>query len=894
MIGVLTRLRCIFLVIMFCGASVVASSVEAVTLQFDIPAQSLPSALDQFSRQSGYQVSSASGVLERKTSRAIKGQYSIEQAITLILNNQSLDWFISGTNILITARTNGGVSSTVLPTVKVQGSSVNRASERVYEAAASQSHITQKEIQRTRGSSVGDIFQSESGVLVGENRNSGGLDVNIRGMQGQGRVPVLLDGSRQETTVYRGYAGVASRTYIDPDLIGGIDIHKGPELSAQGSGATGGVVSVRTLDASDLIAGDGDFGGRVRMGLMGNTTNGAVAPGTESGFNPVGGDNGAYRINCSSPSLCEGPYDINKAFGSPDTLDRPDLLALKSWSANIAFAKRFEKVDLILAYAEREQGNYYSGSDGPAPTLDISNQINRGFWTEVRPELTGVSRFRAEEMIANSNYQSQSSLVKGQFYLNDYQTLKLGWQSYDSTYGELMPSQLVWFGQVRQTPGSTVKANTYTLRYNHQSEASDWLDLEANIWKTDTQSTNHSYSADISGGLAETEDYQRWGGDFTNTNRGDTWRVSYGVSWQEEKIDTKPIEGNATAFGRDGTRSEYGAFINVNWQPIPTVNINTGLRYTRFDVLDNKPVVVSEGSEFCQIIAGTQECQTLRNENDYSGSAPVLSMAWQVSDTWQLYARHSQALRMPSLFESSAGFSTQPALDVTLKPEHAKNNEIGLNGIKDNWLIADDRFRIKFAYFRNRTDDYLTRTSPNLWEDESTRIFFVTRNIDSVKFYGSELSAEYDAGRFYVKVGATHYHFIEVCHYGSFRRERCNDYGIANSYINNMIPPNQHANATIAGRWLDKTLEIGTRLTWMGKRNEVPEFDDQTQQGRLQPIAWHSYQLINLFASYSWNKQLDIDLNIDNLTDKYYLDALSLGLVPAPGRTMRLNFTYRF
>ena len=109
MIGVLTRLRCIFLVIAFCGTSVAVSSVGAVTLQFDIPAQSLPSALDQFSRQSGYQVSSASGVLERKNSRAIKGQYSIEQAITLILNNQSLDWFISGTNIIIAVKTNDGV-----------------------------------------------------------------------------------------------------------------------------------------------------------------------------------------------------------------------------------------------------------------------------------------------------------------------------------------------------------------------------------------------------------------------------------------------------------------------------------------------------------------------------------------------------------------------------------------------------------------------------------------------------------------------------------------------------------------------------------------------------------------------------------------------------------------
>ena len=35
-------------------------------------------------------------------------------------------------------------------------------------------------------------------------------------------------------------------------------------------------------------------------------------------------------------------------------------------------------------------------------------------------------------------------------------------------------------------------------------------------------------------------------------------------------------------------------------------------------------------------------------------------------------------------------------------------------------------------------------------------------------------------------------------------------------------------------------------------------------------------------------------LRVDNLTDRYYLDALSLGLMPAPGRTARLSMTLQF
>ncbi|WP_216073744.1 TonB-dependent receptor plug domain-containing protein, partial [Acinetobacter baumannii] len=68
------------------------------------------------------------------------------------------------------------------------------------------------------------------------------------------RVPVVIDGSLQQSTVYRGYSGVAGRTYLDPDLIGEVTIEKGPSASADGVGATGGLVRVETVGAKDLIA----------------------------------------------------------------------------------------------------------------------------------------------------------------------------------------------------------------------------------------------------------------------------------------------------------------------------------------------------------------------------------------------------------------------------------------------------------------------------------------------------------------------------------------------------------------------------------------------------------------------------------------------------------------
>ncbi len=87
--------------------------------------------------------------------------------------------------------------------------------------------------------------------MSGENRNSGAIDVNIRGMQGANRVPVVVDGAFNTTTVQRGHQGVASRTYIDTDFIGGVEIQKGPSFGGEGAGAIGGLVSMRTINADD-------------------------------------------------------------------------------------------------------------------------------------------------------------------------------------------------------------------------------------------------------------------------------------------------------------------------------------------------------------------------------------------------------------------------------------------------------------------------------------------------------------------------------------------------------------------------------------------------------------------------------------------------------------------
>lgn len=92
----------------------------------------------------------------------------------------------------------------------------------VYDRSISSVYRDKTEVERFKGAVPADIFKGMVGVNSGDARNSGALDPNVRGIQGQGRVPVTIDGTEQAITVWRGYAGANNRNYIDPMLIGGM------------------------------------------------------------------------------------------------------------------------------------------------------------------------------------------------------------------------------------------------------------------------------------------------------------------------------------------------------------------------------------------------------------------------------------------------------------------------------------------------------------------------------------------------------------------------------------------------------------------------------------------------------------------------------------------------
>lgn len=75
--------------------------------------------------------------------------------------------------------------------------------------------------------------------------------INIRGLQDFGRVAMVVDGARQN--YQRTGHNANGSFFLDPELIGGVDVVRGPTANIYGSGAIGGLVSFRTKDINDVL-----------------------------------------------------------------------------------------------------------------------------------------------------------------------------------------------------------------------------------------------------------------------------------------------------------------------------------------------------------------------------------------------------------------------------------------------------------------------------------------------------------------------------------------------------------------------------------------------------------------------------------------------------------------
>ncbi|MBQ4844698.1 TonB-dependent receptor [Pseudoalteromonas sp. MMG005] len=125
--------------------------------------------------------------------------------------------------------------------------------------------IGQAQMAQLQANDLGDIFRSQAEVSVGGS-NPIAQKIYVRGLEDT-MLNVSIDGALQAGYLFH-HQG---RLTIEPELLKQVDIVAGAGDATSGSGALGGAIRFLTKDASDLLSGDEQFGGNIKLGYYGNS-----------------------------------------------------------------------------------------------------------------------------------------------------------------------------------------------------------------------------------------------------------------------------------------------------------------------------------------------------------------------------------------------------------------------------------------------------------------------------------------------------------------------------------------------------------------------------------------------------------------------------------------------
>ncbi|WP_028615066.1 TonB-dependent receptor domain-containing protein [Halopseudomonas pelagia] len=374
--------------------------------------------------------------------------------------------------------------------------------DKVYQENVTSVYVGREELERFQATNPGDVFKGMNGVYSMDTRSSQSITPNIRGITGEGRTPLTIDGTEQSTNVWLHFVGAGNRSYVDPALFRSIEVEKGPSLSRGIKSGVGGAVNIRTIEASDIIPEGDSWGIETNLKTSGNTSkprfDAASVYGQDYRSVP-----GAERANLDGITIDTPPARTRSDSQTLNFDDHSEMLAI---------AGRNEFVDILLSRSERTSGNYYAGKN------NANRYKGHDVWdtstTDVYiPNLTKV--YAAGSEVFNTSSETETTLIKNNWYLPNEQKLGLQFMRTDTAFGETTPGRsmlmyayregaeqaqpdLDWANIrnfVYEDPRSELRLDSYKLSYDIKPKDSRWLDLETSLWQTKAKGTRYQTGA---------------------------------------------------------------------------------------------------------------------------------------------------------------------------------------------------------------------------------------------------------------------------------------------------------------------------------------------------------------------------------------------------------------
>lgn len=234
------------------------TSQAVKTIGYAIPAGSLGSVISQIGKASNLQILYPSALIRGKQSAGLRGTMTERDALSRVLSGSGLQYrYVNRKTVTITQIAGPSPLSTydgseILSTVFVYASDSDNVGK---------VKLTSEDIDKKFSGDMNALFRAQPGVFTRAPLDQPGLTVNVRGMQGGGRVNSMIDGIPQNFRNVSGHAATNDPlVFIDPLFVQSIDVKKGQARGADGMGTLSGAVNFKTLEASDVLQPNRNFG----------------------------------------------------------------------------------------------------------------------------------------------------------------------------------------------------------------------------------------------------------------------------------------------------------------------------------------------------------------------------------------------------------------------------------------------------------------------------------------------------------------------------------------------------------------------------------------------------------------------------------------------------------
>ena len=254
------------------GVSALALTVTVAAAdtgkRYDVPAQPLAQALAALSAQADASVFAPNDLLAGKSSRALSGTYTLDEALGIILEGTGLEAEAQdkGT-IVVRRRVDVPQASAVRARAGragMQDDDAGEIEELVVVGQTTNVDITAADLEKLQANDLADIFRATPSVSVG---GSLGIaqKIYIRGVEDT-LLNITVDGAPQTGTLFHHIGRVS----IEPELLRQVEVQAGAGEATSGFGAIGGAIRFRTKDANDLLDADRNFGGLAKASYFSN------------------------------------------------------------------------------------------------------------------------------------------------------------------------------------------------------------------------------------------------------------------------------------------------------------------------------------------------------------------------------------------------------------------------------------------------------------------------------------------------------------------------------------------------------------------------------------------------------------------------------------------------